>query len=95
MLTAPQILPISAMRNRHVEVMEKLSDGPVFLTRRGEGAAVLLSYEHWNALMCRLDDQEDIVDVMEAQRAEIQSEAAEPFQADELTVTKNGKDVSA
>ncbi len=95
MFAAPQILPISDMRNRHVEVMDKLSEGPVFLTRRGEGAAVLLSYEHWNALMRSLEEQADIVDIMEAQLAEIQGEAAEPFQADELTAAKNGNDVSA
>ena len=95
MLTTPQILPISDMRNRHVEVMEKLTDGPVFLTRRGEGAAVLLSNDQWGDIMRYLEEQADIVDVLEAQLAERQGEAAEPFQTDELTAIANGRDVSA
>ena len=86
MLMVPQILPISDMRNRHVEVMDKLADGPVFLTRRGEGAAVLLSTDQWQSIMCRLEEQADIVDVFEAEFAELRGEAVEPFQPDELTL---------
>jgi prevent-host-death family protein len=84
MLATPQILPISDMRNRHPEVMKKLENGPVFLTLRGEGAAVLLSTEQWERLMNYMESQTDTIDVLEAQLAEAQGEEAEPFAPDEL-----------
>jgi prevent-host-death family protein len=84
MLATPQILPISDMRNRHPEVMKKLEKGPVFLTLRGEGAAVLLSTEQWERIMGYMEDQADIIDVLEAQLAEAQGEEAESFTPEEL-----------
>ncbi|MEM7132179.1 MAG: type II toxin-antitoxin system prevent-host-death family antitoxin [Chloroflexota bacterium] len=93
MFHTPQILPISDMRNRHVEVMDKLTNGPVFLTRRGEGAAVLLSNEQWSTLMHHVEEQADRMDVLEAMLAETQGELAQPFQEDELTVTASSDGV--
>lgn len=84
MLATPQILPISDMRNRHPEVLKKLEKGPVFLTLRGEGTAVLLSTEQWERLMGYMEEQADIIDVLEAQLAEAKGEEAEPFAPDEL-----------
>lgn len=84
MLATPQILPISDMRNHHPEVMKKLENGPVFLTLRGEGAAVLLSTAQWERLMGYIETQADTIDVLEAQLAEAQGEEAEPFAPDEL-----------
>lgn len=66
MLTTPQILPMSDMRNRHTEVIDKLANGPVFLTRHGVGEAVLLSNEQWATLMRYIEDQADIIDALEA-----------------------------
>jgi prevent-host-death family protein len=85
MLATPQILPISDMRNRHPEVMKNLANGPVFLTLRGEGTAVLLSMEQWEQIVGHLEEQADIIDVLEAQLAEAQGEEAEPFGPDELS----------
>ena len=85
MTATPQILPISDMRNRHPEVMKKLENGPVFLTLRGEGAAVLLSTKQWDRLMGYIETQADIIDVLEAQLAEAKGEEAEPFGPDELS----------
>lgn len=84
MIATPQILPISDMRNHHPEVMKKLDNGPVFLTLRGEGAAVLLSTNQWERLMNFIETQADTIDVLEAQLAEAKGEEAESFEADEL-----------
>lgn len=84
MIATPQILPISDMRNHHPEVMKKLEHGPVFLTLRGEGAAVLMSTAQWERLMNYIETQADTIDVLEAQLAEARGEEAEPFEADEL-----------
>lgn len=91
MFATPQILPISDMRNRHPEVMKKLDNGPVFLTLRGEGAAVLLSNQQWEKLMGYIEEQADIIDVLEAQLSEAQGETAESFPMHELEepVSKN------
>lgn len=66
-MATPQILPITDMRYRHTEVMAKLANGPVFLTRHGTGEAVLLSTEQWDKLMAYLDERTDIIDVLEAE----------------------------
>jgi PHD/YefM family antitoxin component YafN of YafNO toxin-antitoxin module len=66
-VATPQILPITDMRYRHMEVMAKLAKGPVFLTRHGIGEAVLLSTEQWDKLMAYLDERTDIIDVLEAE----------------------------
>jgi len=95
MSAIPQILPISDMRNRHTEVMKKLENGPVFLTLRGEGTAVLLSNQQWEKLMLYLEEQADIIDVLEAQLAEAQGEPVESFSLDELHEVSSPSHVSA
>ena len=62
MLT-PQILPITDMRYRHTEVLDKLTNGPIFLTRHGVGEAVLLSNEQWEKLMAHLENQADVAEM--------------------------------
>jgi prevent-host-death family protein len=95
-MTAPQILPMSDMRNRHAEVMEKLTNGPVFLTRHGAGEAVLLSMKQWEKLMAHLEEKDDIIDVLEAElEAARNGEQAELFTADELTALAAEHEVSA
>lgn len=95
MSAMPQILPISDMRNHHPKVMKKLENGPVFLTLRGEGTAVLLSNQQWEKLMSYIDEQADIIDVLEAQLAEAQGEPVENFPLDELHETSSPAHVSA
>jgi prevent-host-death family protein len=58
---------MSDIRNRHTEVLKKLADGPVFLTRHGVGEAVLLSNEQWASLMQYIEEQADTIDVLKAQ----------------------------
>ena len=72
MSTIPEVVPISELRIRQAEILEKLPDGPVVLARRGHATAVLVSLEKWNALMERLEDLEDALDALEI-RARIAS----------------------
>lgn len=92
-MPAPQILPVSDIRNRHNEVMDKLSNGPVFLTRHGIGEAVLLSMRQWESILSSLEEQADVIDVLEAQLEAAQhGEKPEPFTAEEqasLTAAKH------
>lgn len=83
-MPAPQILPVSDIRNRHNEVMDKLINGPVFLTRHGTGEAVLLSMKQWESILTSLEEQADVIDVLEAELAAARSgEGPEPFTAEE------------
>jgi prevent-host-death family protein len=58
----PTIAPISDMRLRQAEIVEKAKTGPVVLTERGsKPALVVVSPEMWNDLVERLEDLEDAV----------------------------------
>ncbi len=60
----PEIAPISDMRVRQAEIVEKARQGPVILVERGsKPALVVLSPELWNALADRLEFLEDAVAV--------------------------------
>ncbi len=48
------VAPISDLRHRQGEILAQLAKGPVILTQRGRGAAVLLSMQQWQALNERL-----------------------------------------
>jgi prevent-host-death family protein len=64
----PKILPFSDLRVRQSEVLDMLSDEPIVLAQRGRPAAVLVSVEAWNDLIERLEEAEDALDAIEAQR---------------------------
>jgi PHD/YefM family antitoxin component YafN of YafNO toxin-antitoxin module len=49
--------------------MAMLAHGPVVLANRSKPAAVLVSVALWDRLMERLDDQEDIIEALEAKLA--------------------------
>ena len=63
-----EVLPISDLRPRQNEILASLKEGPVILTQRGRGAAVLLGLEEWKMLLARLEELEDIADAIEARR---------------------------
>jgi prevent-host-death family protein len=44
----------------HRGVLEKLKDGPVFLTQRGREAAVMVSSAEWRSIAKQLKDLEDL-----------------------------------
>ena len=64
----PRTVPISAMRQRQGEVLEEMGKGPVLLTQRGHGAAVLVSLEDWNRMIEEFEDLQDALDVIEARQ---------------------------
>jgi prevent-host-death family protein len=64
MRPAPQIVPISDLRNRHTEVLKQLQNGPVFLTQHGRGSAVLLSLEQWDQLDEEIQQLHDVIAVL-------------------------------
>ena len=60
----PEIAPISDMRVRQLEIVQKAQHGPVLLVERGsEPALVVLSPTLWNALADRIELLEDAVAV--------------------------------
>ena len=96
MAAIPQILPMSDMRNRHAEVIEKLVDGPVFLTRHGVGEAVLVSNEQWAILMRYIEDQADIIDVLEAKlEIALSQDQIEDVDINELKAMASGERLPA
>ena len=56
MATIPTIAPISHMRIRQAELLQKAKQGPVVLIEKGSTpAAVLLSPEQWNDMNKQLE----------------------------------------
>jgi prevent-host-death family protein len=52
---------VSDLKNRHLEVLARLKDGPILLASRNQPAAVLLSPEQWNDIVDLLEDYEDLL----------------------------------
>ena len=69
MKAMPQIVPVSDLRNDYNRVLVLADQGPVFLTRNGHAAGVLVSTTAWDRLFAKLEDLQDIVDVQEAELA--------------------------
>jgi len=56
----PTIAPISDMRIRQAEIIEKAAHGPVVLIERGSTPAlVVISPDQWNAIAERIEYLED------------------------------------
>lgn len=76
MRPAPQIVPISDLRNRHTDVLKQLKNGPVFLTQHGRGSAVLLSLEEWDQLDEEIQQLHDVIAVLKNRLAVAQGKDA-------------------
>ena len=63
MSAIPELVPISQLRLKQSEVLNRLSEGPVILTQHGQGAAVLVDLEQWNRMIEALEDLQDALDV--------------------------------
>lgn len=79
MNNVPQIVPVSELRMKHIQVFDMLGHGPVILAQRSRPAAVLVSVVDWNKLTTELDQLRDLVDVLEA---EVENAGAEPEPVD-------------
>ena len=47
---------ISDLRNKYLEVLAQMAQGPVIVTNRNEPVAVLINHTEWNAIVEELDD---------------------------------------
>jgi PHD/YefM family antitoxin component YafN of YafNO toxin-antitoxin module len=63
----PKIIPVTDLRMKHIEVFGMLDNGPVILAQRSRPAAVLVSVQQWDRLMERLEDQDDLIEVLQAE----------------------------
>ena len=54
MQVMPHTVPISDIKNKPTEVLELVEKGPVILTTRGSGVAVVASINEWNTMAQRL-----------------------------------------
>ncbi len=62
----PQMASISDMKHEHLKVLAMLDQGPVVLASRNQPVGVLLSPKQWEKLMERIEEQQDVIDVLEA-----------------------------
>lgn len=62
----PELVPISDIRQRQVEILSRLADGPIVLTQHGRAAAVMLSPTEYNRLIAALEDFQDAADAAAA-----------------------------
>jgi prevent-host-death family protein len=65
MNNVPQIVPVTDLRLKHVQVFGMLDKGPVILAQRSRPAAVLVSVEQWNA---QADELARMRRILEAKR---------------------------
>lgn len=63
-MKTPQIVPVSDLRMKHVQVFAMMDNGPVFLAQRSKPAGVLVSITQWDRLMEMLEDQSDLIDAL-------------------------------
>jgi prevent-host-death family protein len=68
-LTVPDLIPISELRQRQKAILDSLKDEPVVLTQHGVAVAVLVDPHQWNARVNRLEDLDDAVVGLEARIA--------------------------
>ncbi len=54
MTIMPVAVPISKVKTDPTEVLEMIEKGPVMLTTRGNGVAVIASLNEWNTMAERL-----------------------------------------
>ena len=66
MSATPFIKPANALCDQVDELLARAKEEPVFLTKDGAIAGVLISTEAWDQVFNKLEDLQDIIDVQEA-----------------------------
>ena len=69
MNATPQIVPVSDLRNDSNRILELSKSAPVFLTKNGHAAGVLVSTYAWDRIFERIEELEDLVAVLDAELA--------------------------
>lgn len=62
----PDVVPISELRLRQNDLLEKVSGKPILLTQHGRAVAVLLGPEPYNRLLEHIEDLQLAIDAVEA-----------------------------
>jgi PHD/YefM family antitoxin component YafN of YafNO toxin-antitoxin module len=81
MNAVPQIVPVTDLRLKHVQVFGMLHNGPVVLAQRSRPAAVLVSVEAWDKLAAELKRLRRII---EADRHFAQASAGDVVALEDL-----------
>jgi PHD/YefM family antitoxin component YafN of YafNO toxin-antitoxin module len=63
----PQMASIADMRNDHLKVFAMLRNGPVLIASRSKPSAVILSPELWDKIAEHIDEQDDLIQVLQAE----------------------------
>lgn len=63
------VMPISDLRNKGRNVLEKVQQQPAVITQRGRPQAVLVNYDQYNAMINRLEALEVARDALIIERA--------------------------
>jgi prevent-host-death family protein len=65
---ATKIIPVSDLRRKTSDVIEAIRDGSevVYVTQHGRPVAVLVDYEHYEALVAQLEDLSDLASLRAA-----------------------------
>lgn len=66
MLSIPELMPISRLRQTQNEILAKLTESPVVLTQHGRAVAVLVDPDQWNDLAEELETWQDSFAALEA-----------------------------
>lgn len=69
MNATPQIIPVSELRNDYNRVLDLAQIEPVFLTKNGRAAGILISTDAWDRLAEKLEDFQDVIAILEAELA--------------------------
>lgn len=69
MKATPEIVPVSELRNDYNAILALADKAPVFLTKNGHAAGVLISTTAWDRLFEKLEELQDVIDVLEAELA--------------------------
>lgn len=64
----PEVIPISELRLRQNDLLEKVSAKPIVLTQHGRAVAVLLGPEPYNRLLEHIEDLQLAIDAVEARK---------------------------
>lgn len=81
----PDVVPISELRSRQQELLEKVSEQPILLTRYGREVAVLLGPELYNRMLEQLEDLQLALDAVEGQAGDTDETDFEDYLAGRCT----------
>ncbi len=63
----PQMASVADMRQDHLRLFAMLKDGPIVISSRSKPSAVMLSPELWDKIIEQLEEQDDLIQVLQAE----------------------------